>query len=50
MFILGYLLRKNMAPLQIQTLTLVGAIKGGEYKKGGIYQTFATFDPVDEIA
>ena len=45
MFILGYLLRKNMASREIQTLTLAGAIK-----RGGIYQTFEIFHPVDKIA
>ena len=33
LFVLGYLLRKNMAPREIQTLTL-GAIK--RWRKGGV--------------
>ena len=48
MFVLGYLLRKNMDPREIQTLTLAGAIKKGPM--GGIYRTFATFHSVDKIA
>ena len=37
-FVLGYLLRKNMAPREIQTLTLAGAIKRG-WKGEGIYRS-----------
>ena len=37
MFILGYLLRKNMAPRETQTLTLAGAIRGGGKGRGGGY-------------
>ena len=44
-----YGLRKNMAPREIQTLTLAGAIKRGWKGGGRIYQTFATFHPVDKI-
>ena len=48
MFVLGYLLRKNMAPREIQTLTLAGTIK--RRKGGGVYRTFGTFCLVDEVA
>ena len=37
MFVLGYLLKKYMAPREIQILTLAGAIKIG---RKGIYQAF----------
>ena len=51
MFVLGYLLRNNMAPREIQTLTLAGAIKRG--RKGGargrIYRTFATLYLLENI-
>ena len=50
MFVLRYVLRKNMASRVIQNLTLLvnvtGVIRRG-LKEGGIYQTFATFHPVD---
>ena len=49
MFVLGYLLRKNMALRANQTLTLAGAIKR-EPNGGWIYETFTTFNPVHEIA
>ena len=49
MFVLGCLLRKNMAPREIQTLTLAGAMKRGR-KGGGIYRTLANFHPVNIIA
>ena len=48
MFVLGYLLSKNIAPREIQTMTLAGAIKKGR-KRGGIHRTFALFHPVDKI-
>ena len=44
MFILGYLLIKNMARREIRTLTLAGVIKWR--RKGEIYRKFATFHPV----
>ena len=52
MFVLGCLLRKNMASREIQTLTLAGAIKRGRKgrREGIIYRTFVTFHPVDKIA
>ena len=36
MFVLGYLLRKNMAPRETQTLTLAGAIRGERKERGNI--------------
>ena len=34
MFVLGFLLTKNMTPCEIQTLTLVGVIKRGRRGEG----------------
>ena len=45
---LDYLLRKNLAPREIQNLALAGAIQ--RWRKRGIYGTYPTFHPVDKIA
>ena len=56
MFVLGYLLNKNIAPREIHTLTqLVDAPLGLSWhregaEEGEIYRTFATFHPVKKIA
>ena len=40
-----------MAPREIQTLTLDGAIiGGGRGGRGGLYRTYATFHPVNKIS
>ena len=48
MFSLGYLSRKNMAPCEIQTLTLAGRKEGAEVC--GMNRTFATIHPVHKVA
>ena len=47
-FVSGYLLRENMAPNEIQTLTLAGVLK--RKRKGRNIYIYITFHPADKIA